>query len=502
MSKLLMLKMTQSLRKFGTSIEIWWRKSLFINPKIQVKSINLLLIFFFMSCTNTPRVYREAGKFPIRSAIRHTINRSGLTTNLGIKIVSLKTHQTLYELNAHSLFNPASNNKLFTCIASLALIDTGYTFSTSVYQGKNNIFLVAGGDPDLTLEELDSLAKMTSANLTEIDTLFLDRSLFDTTRFGEGWMWDEGPWKYAAQISALSVNDNTVDFYVTPGTLNQPVQITTNPITNYIQILNQTNTVNDTIGFEPLTIDRDWENKTNLFTITGMVMDTASVDTLTRNIENPTLFTGHLFASMLKNHGLHPKVIIERKYMGHGHLVALYQSQSLIHSLKNLMKESDNLTAEVLVKMIGHQITDSMGTWQNGLTAIKTFLNKDVGLDTSSFNLADGSGVSRYNYYSPNHFVKLLTWAYENRKIRDNLLSVLPVGGWDGTLKDRMNGQYANHILAKTGTLSGVSCLSGYVFTRSGEPLAFSIMMNGYVQSSGPYRNLQDNITKILSELK
>ncbi|MFQ6678681.1 MAG: D-alanyl-D-alanine carboxypeptidase/D-alanyl-D-alanine-endopeptidase [Fidelibacterota bacterium] len=461
----------------------------------------LFLILILVSCVNTPQLYRETGNHHVRSVIRRAIDHSGLSTNLGIKIVSLKTNKTLYELNANSLFNPASNNKLFTCISTLALIDTGYTFSTSVYRENNNLYLVGGGDPDLSLISLDSLARITSAYVVNIDTLFLDESILDTIRFGEGWMWDEGPWEYAAQISALTVNDNCVDFYITPGELNQPVQFATYPEMDYFQISNQSITVNDTIGFMDFEIDRDWGNRTNIFTITGMVMDTASVDTFTRNVDDPSQFTGNLFNQMLKDYGVEIQTISKRKYSGNGELLAKHRSESLIISLRNLMKESDNLTAELLVKMIGHEMTDSVGTWQNGLAAIKTFLNDELGLDTTSLNLADGSGVSRYNYSSPEHFIHLLTWAYENEQIRDNLISTLPVGGWDGTLKERMNGDYGGRIFAKTGTLSGVSCLSGYVFTKSGEPLAFSIMMNGYAQKARLYRNLQDRITEILAEL-
>jgi D-alanyl-D-alanine carboxypeptidase/D-alanyl-D-alanine-endopeptidase (penicillin-binding protein 4) len=114
--------------------------------------------------------------------------------------------------------------------------------------------------------------------------------------------------------------------------------------------------------------------------------------------------------------------------------------------------------------------------------------------------MSDGSGVSRYNYSSPEHFIQLLSWAYNTNQIWDNLISIL-LGGGVGTLKNRMNGENGNRIIAKTGSLSGVSCLSGYVFTKSGEPLAFSILMNGFIGKTKPYRNLQDKIITILAEL-
>jgi len=462
--------------------------------------INVLILFLISGCVSTPKLYHVTGEKNLRSSIHDAINNSGLSTNLGIKIVSLKTKETLYELNANSLFNPASNTKLYTGISALALLDTGYTFTTSIFQKNNNIYLVGGGDPDLSLNSLDSIAREISEKLNQIDTLFLDESFMDTQRFGEGWMWDEGPWKYAAQISALSVNDNCVDFYIRPGSIGSPVNYSTNPKTDYIIIHNSSLTVNDTAGFIDFKINRNWVNGTNEFSISGMVMDTSSVDTFSRNIDDPTAFTGFVFNEMLSNHGRKINNIFKKKYLGNGRLLASHTSKPLIGTLDNLMKESDNLTAELLVKLIGHKATDNTGTWQNGLTAIKTFLQNVVNMDTTTFYVSDGSGISRYNYSSPEHYIQLLSWAYNNVQIRENLISILP-GGGVGTLKNRMNGENGNLIIAKTGSLSGVSCLSGYVFTKSGEPLAFSILMNGFIGKTKPYRKLQDKITTLLAEL-
>lgn len=463
--------------------------------------LHLLGFLFWVTCTHTPSIYKEYGNTAVRAKIHEAIQDSKLSTNLGIKVVSLRTGKTLYELNPNSLFNPASNNKLFTCVAALALLDTGITFKTKVFLAGENLYLVGDGDPDLSLGSLDSLAEVLSQKVLKIETLVLDDTKFDSIRFAEGWMWDEGSWWYAAQIGALTVNDNTVDFYVDPGHLGQPAQISLNPNTKYIHLENQSLTVNDTTDFIKLKIDRDWMNGSNNFTISGYIMDTTSRDTVYRNIDDPTLFTGFIFKESLLSYGIPVKNIRKQKVPPNAELLVTHESKSLIHSLKNLMKKSDNLTAEIMVKTLGYFRTESQGTWNNGLTTIKTFLQDEVHIDTTTLSLADGSGVSRYNYSSPAHFVQLLTWAYNQQHIRYNLLSTLPIGGLDGTLKDRMVNNIRGKIQAKTGTLSGVSCLSGYVFTKSGEPLAFSILMNGYVGSSSPYRNLQDHITHILANL-
>ena len=111
--------------------------------------------------------------------------------------------------------------------------------------------------------------------------------------------------------------------------------------------------------------------------------------------------------------------------------------------------------------------------------------------------------MSRYNYSSPNHFTSTLLWAYNNKNIRNKFLDTFPIGGLDGTLENRLeNIDSTTTVLAKTGSLSGVSCLSGYIISKTNSPLAFSILINGFVNSSLPYRNLQDEIVYSLSKIK
>jgi len=486
----------------------------------------LLVIIFLFSCSKAPTLIHVKGHKKVLDNITIIIQESGLQTNLGIKVVELESDETIYEWNSQALFNPASNNKLYTCIAALAILDSNQTFSTSVYQDTAALYLVGGGDPHLTLEQLDTMARTISDTMKlhlgrdywfqnnrvrlrtidlakKLNYLILDDSMFDGVPYGPGWMWDEGSWWYAAQISALSVNENCVDFYVTPGPKGQPVIIRTNPVTDYITITNQSITVNDTTDFKKLKITRDWKKQTNSFTITGNVMDTASTDTFQRNVHDPTLYSGTVFSEMLQTRGININHVIKAPLSPGAIKLAEHRSRPVNHALTEFMKRSENLTAELLVKHIGAVVYDTVGTWNNGLLAIKTFLHDTVGIDTNTFRLSDGSGVSRYNYSSPDHFIKLLTWAYNNKPVRDKFLNTFPIGGWDGTLEDRMqNEESLAKIIAKTGTLSGVSCLSGYIFTTRGDPLAFSILMNGYVDEAKPFRSLQDKIVNALTEIK
>ena len=457
----------------------------------------ILFALFFSSCSQAPNIYKTEGS--LNNKINSLINASDLSTNLGIKAISLKTGKVLFDLNSDALFNPASNNKIYTCLSALAILDTNYTFSTEVYIDGEYLYLVGGGDPDLSIDELDSLAYIISTQISGNKILVLDDSIFDQKTFGEGWMWDEGSWWYAAQISALSVNDNCVDFIIDPGEVGQRAKISSYPESNYYSIINNSITVNDTINFEEFKIERDWKDKTNVFSISGNILDTTSTDTIYRNIHNPTAYTGNLFKKMLINYGINITEIQKDIKPYSSEKIAEHKSKSLPHTLKNLMVESDNLTAELLIKTIGYEKNKSQGNWEDGLIRTREFLHNQVGLDSTSFSIKDGSGVSRYNYSSPNHMIKILSWAYNNQSIRDNFLFSLPIGGENGTVKDR---KLPSNTYIKSGSLAAVTTISGYIINDKSNPIIFSIFMNGFEGSSDQYKRLQDQIINALADIK
>ena len=454
-----------------------------------------IILFWFISCA-PPKVLLDNPGIPtLKKEINTLIVDSDLDINMSLKMTSLTSGKTLYALNSHKKLMPASNNKLYTSAAALVYLGADYTFETSIYQNEKNIYLVGGGDPDFSLDKLDSLAEIVSTSIPSIDTLFVDESIMDTIHYGEGWMWDEGPWWYAAPVSALSLNDNCVNFYVQAGKLGGPVTIQTHPSTSYIQMDNQSITVNNTVDYQKFKIDRDWAGRTNQFTITGEKLVTAPVDTLIRNIYHPPLFAGTVLMEMLEKYGTTVKKVAIGNSTKSSNKLTSHISDSLFYSAENLMNESDNLTAELYVKTLGIS-DDKPGNWNDGITTVKSFLADSTGIDTSSIRIADGSGVSRYNLTSADHFIQLLTYMYTS-PFKDDFLYVLPGGGFKGTLKDRLETT-GSKIRAKTGHLSGVSCLSGYAFSPKYGPIAFSMLMNGYIGSSKDYRQLQDRILGLL----
>ena len=171
-------------------------------------------------------------------------------------------------------------------------------------------------------------------------------------QYGNGWMWDEGSWWYAAPIGALSVNDNCIDFHVKPGKLGKPAIIDHFPKTEYISQLNKTTTVESNVELKKLKIERDWVGRTNHFLMTGEIAISDSSDTLQRNIHDPTLFTGTLFKESLGKYGVQVDQIKIGTKNDELEPIAIHNSNPLLLSATNLMNESDNLTAEIFIKVI------------------------------------------------------------------------------------------------------------------------------------------------------
>jgi serine-type D-Ala-D-Ala carboxypeptidase/endopeptidase (penicillin-binding protein 4) len=172
--------------------------------------------------------------------------------------------------------------------------------------------------------------------------------------------------------------------------------------------------------------------------------------------------------------------------------------RSLIDVMYNMNKVSDNQSAITVFKVIGANYKSPPGTLKNGSYAVIDFLST-IGISRSNYEILEGSGLTRYNFVTSDLYIQLLKYMYDDVKNFDAFYSTLPIGGIDGTLKDRMLGTEAEkNIHAKTGTINGVSTLTGYAISRDNEPIIFYIAMNGFGTNFKPYRKKQDDICDLI----
>ena len=176
------------------------------------------------------------------------------------------------------------------------------------------------------------------------------------------------------------------------------------------------------------------------------------------------------------------------------------RTHSIDQLLQRMMKKSDNFYAEALFYQVAKAVSEHRtARAADACTAVKRLIRR-IGLDDKDYRIADGSGLSLYNYVSAELETMLLRYAWQNERIFEHLYPSLPIAGVDGTLEKRMRGTAAQgNVHAKTGTVTGISSLAGYCTTADGHVLAFSIINQG-VLNSKPGRDFQDRVCKVLCE--
>ncbi len=420
---------------------------------------------------------------------------------------SSKTHQIIAEHNANLLLNPASNVKLITTLAALEILHPEYRFKTEyiatgpiksgVLQG--NLLVKGYGDPSITNERLQKVAReIRLFGIRSIQgTVLLDESYFGGETVPKGWESEKDCHKlYAAPLSALSLNHNTVTLLVKPGDVGEEAICVPDPPADYFKVNGQIKTVfkrgRPKIGVF------DAGNQMRI-SLGGTLNAHLPYGQLKKRIYNPLRYFESVFTYFLKKEGIE----IEGRPLGflESRMILTDKSPILSQIVAETNKTSSNFMAEMLVKAIAGKVSVP-AKFENGLLEIKKFLEDKVGLKKNSFVLANGSGLGIYNRFSARQFVMVLEYAQRDFEVSSDFISSLGVAGTQGTLSKRMRQEPALRSLkAKTGTLAGVSSLSGYVDTEGDDTMIFSILVQGKPRAMCKARWLEDRIGNSLARL-
>src|SRR5215472_4734596 len=484
----------------------------------------------------------------LRSRIEEICRQPSLAPGFfAVKIASLDTGQTVFEQDANKFVRPASNMKLYTVATAFDRLTPDYHFVTSVYakespeEGKikGDLIVYGRGDPSIAArfnngdyyKGINALAdRIVAAGVKRIKgDLVGDESYFNGPPVGSGWEWDDLTWSYGAQVSALSINDNAIDLTIRPGpTDGAPVSITTGPANaSFITIVNRATTSPKEFG-RTLQIYRGLGANTLEITGTLPLGDAGFRGGVA--IPDPAL----AFISMLRDALVARAVKIE----GRARTVDARSGQSLVPAAPadaaaspagppqglveivslpsppfsviaaQTLKPSQNQYTELILRTLGKKFTGVAGEPNRtrdvesaGLLQVQTFL-RQAGINDNDVSLNDGSGLSRNDLISANTTVQLLAFM-SRHKYFAQFRDALPIAGVDGTLSTRMRGTPAEkNLRAKTGSLSSVASLSGYVTTAAGERLVFSMMLNNYPDAAAIRRDSIDAIAILLASFK
>lgn len=440
--------------------------------------------------------------------------------SVGMLVRSLApSGRVFFERNADLVFVPASNQKISTAATALARLGTDFRFETRALCAagtlesdgtlRGDVVLVGTGDPSLTSPRLGDLARQIAAKGVKRVTgrVVADDSRFDAKRLGEGWQWDDEPFDYQPQVSALNLDENVVRVSVAPGArAGDAARVTLDPPTLYARVVGAVRT-GTAGGKTRVSFDRA-RGKNDLL-VNGEIAAGAKPETGTLTIEEPSLFAAARLAELLRDAG----VVVAGDLPGRSlavpaattTLLGATSSEPLSTLVRDMMKRSDNLYAETLLKAAGACVeAGKPGSTAAGARTVAALLAQ-AGGDAAALRVADGSGLSRLNLVSPRNLVALLTYLADENKagpgVAQAFRNALPIGGVDGTLRNRFENTPAQNVVrAKTGSLSGVSALSGYLTTRAGEPLVFSILMNNVLAGTATARAAQDALVLALMD--
>ena len=479
----------------------------------------------------------------------------------GIEVISLPAGISLYQQNADKLFTPASNTKLFTTAAALALIGPDYKFRTTVETtgtldryGRLNgdLVLVGHGDPNLSGRELpyDLRTQRNDDPIQALETLadalvqkgvkfidgdiVADDSYFAFERYGEGWSQDDLVWADGAPVSALTVNDNVVFVNILPADRpGEKAFVSVKPFADYYRIDNRIITTPAGTG-RKFYVNR--EPGATVVTLWGnMPIDDAGANEALA-IEDPAEFAAGLFRQLLEKRGI---VVYGRQRTHHTELATLstfsvttiapsrggsvsdkdkdsdrqprslrplktdqpivlasYESKPLLQDVRVVNKVSQNLHAEILLRLLGRE-RGNAGTIESGLEVLRGFLTQ-AGISNDQYVFYDGSGLSRQNLVTPHAVVQLLRYS-STQPWGADFKSTFPVSGVDGSLSERLSTPHMQgRIVAKTGSLGGVKTLSGYATTDAGQTVVFSILSNNF---NLPSKRVTDAIDELVQAI-
>jgi len=416
----------------------------------------------------------------------------------------------LYSRNADRLFIPASNTKLVVTSVAASRLPPDFRVETSVYAAGpvesgivwGDLVLYGRGDPtsavrcyslDSTLagacdrdpfEKFRSLAaQLRAAGITEVKgDLVGDGSYFEPTMVHGDWSSYDLNWWYAAPVSGLSFNDNSVDLYWRPGAgEGMPAQVVMSPDLGDVTLENRSRTIAPST---PTTLDFFRTPGTLSLWAEGDVALDSRGGTESFALPDPDLYTARAFRQVLGEAGIIVRgttasTTDSLRYRAARDTppLAAVRSRPLRDWLFPILSTSQNFFAEMLLKQLGRQF-GTAGSWEQGLEVERRFLVDSMGVDSAQVRLSDGSGLAAMNLVSPLTFVRIMQYMRHSPRYAD-WSAGLPRAGQAGTLAKRFVGTpLEGRVLAKTGTIGLASTLTGYIFTERGDTLVFSIQAN------------------------
>lgn len=481
--------------------------------RFSVRSGGVLLVITFLVSTTTD-LHGGGGTSPndLRGLIDRLFTRKiTARANTSVKIVSAMTGDVLYERNAHTPLTPASTVKLISSAAALVKLGLDYAFRTVIstddlsHDGsivRGNIYVQGFGDPYLSVEVLRRLAsELRKQGIREIiGDIVGDESFFDHESACRDLSGQKCVSTRLPHLSALTLNRNQLQVTLYPGKKKGTKVRVESPIgIASFKLVNECLTVSERVRYRP-TVKAQWNNDGCTLRIVGRMQIDSRPRTYSLPVRSPAWFAAAVFREQLRLEGI---TVSGETRVGAAPLTAkeLTRHHTPLYSvLTKVNKESDNFASEMVLRTLAAELMGPPGSAEKGVQVLEQFLEEDVGIPQEAFEIYDGSGVSHRNALSADALTKLLHYMYNRKDLFETFRMTLPSAGVDGTLRGRMIGTEAEGKLqAKTGSLSGVTSLAGYVTDADNKLLIFSIISANAYSGKKWLLFLQDKIGAMLA---
>jgi D-alanyl-D-alanine carboxypeptidase/D-alanyl-D-alanine-endopeptidase (penicillin-binding protein 4) len=456
----------------------------------------------------------------LATAITTSLNVESLDgVDVGFIAMDLETGTVLAESGADALINPASNAKMVTSSAALATLKPEYRFKTEYYANGpikdgvlyGNLVVKGYGDPSITSERLVKVANELYLMGVERITgsVIVDDSWFDSNEEARGWELEEAPDRaYAAPVSAVSVNFNAVAVYLRPGSgVGSPARVVVDPPTERVVLRGEVMT--EAVGRGVRLVSQKNDEETipgrphdgTLLTIEGSMGVRDAPARIYRRVYDPTRHFGSVLTSFLQSRGVKMRHnVVKGEVPAGSRMILVDKSRPLKEVVDDLMHYSNNILAEALIKQMGAEVKGAPGTFENGLAVARDYLETVVGFAPGSYIFENGSGLNDVNRITARQLAQLTRHVSQDYEIATEWFTSMAVAGTQGTIGFRMKDTPAKRRLrAKTGTLRGVSALSGTVVRPSGSIVAFSILTQGYKTGASPMWKVQNALGTALA---
>ncbi len=449
---------------------------------------------------DVPRLCRH----DLPSAINQIINRPALArSHWGIEIQTLDTGRTLYSLNGDKFFTPASSAKLLTSAAGLIELGADYRIETPIYSvgeapNLTSLRLKGQGDPTISTQSLKTIVhQLQDRGIKRIENLIIDDSYFAPPLINPTWEWLDIHSYFATAVNSTILNQNTVTLTLFPQQIGQPVKFSWSDAiaARQWQVVNQAITGQADIDYA---IELDGYLGQPVLKLRGELAVNEPADVWDLAVVDPAQYFLESWRSQLSKVGIS---VIRGQVINQPEdnpleteLITNY-SPPLQQLLTTINQSSNNLYAEVLGKILAQELNQA-----TAIDAIEFSLS-NLGIKPTEYKLVDASGLSRQNLITPQTLVntlRLMSRLPQGKTYRESLA----VAGISGTLKRRFtNSSIAGNLWGKTGTLTGVSTLSGYIMEQNNPNIVFSILVNNSELKNQKIRQAIDEIIVITNRL-